>query len=186
MVAAKMMEERKFVKLPTKYIVTCELELQCPHCCDVLGRYDQLGYDVYDVIKEHVTDCYLAQKKKKEQKAILKVEQKVLVKILTACSLSNEYNYANHLFEIEPAPNHKDNPDSEAYKVEKEINEYKHVTLSNKLVAAWQTLKELVDSSDVAKKSFIETWNQQVSTYTNSDGLSDVSNEILSSHINRK
>lgn len=75
------------------------------------------------------------------------------------------------MFEKEPAPHHKDSPGSEQYRFEIEMNEHKLDSMSDKLVASWQELKELRESSEVAKKSFAETWKEQVSTYIDRDGL---------------
>ena len=126
------------------------------YCCDVLGRYDILGNDADYVIREHETDCRLAQQNKREKNAILKIEQQVLVKIINVCSLSNDYRYAKYMFQKEPAPHHKDNPDSHEFMSEKEWNETKLDTMSDKLVATWQELKELRESSEVAKKSLLK------------------------------
>ena len=42
--------------------------VKCSYCCDVLGRYDILGNDADYAIREHETDCRLAQQAKKEKK----------------------------------------------------------------------------------------------------------------------
>ena len=73
------------------------------------------------------------------------------------------------MFEIKPAPHNMDKPeDSEDFTFERELNERKLVILSDKMVATWKELKELVDSSPIAKEAFRETWKREVGHYINS------------------
>ena len=145
--------------------------VKCPNCLTVLGRRDILGNDVIPTIREHQEFCYQAQEAKKEKDAILKIQRDVLSAILTVCVDTNMYRSAAYYHELEPAPHHMNRPDSEDYKFEKEWREKQLDIQSSNLVFRWKQLRELFDSSDIAKKEFIKTWKQQVSTYIDRNGL---------------
>jgi hypothetical protein len=145
--------------------------VKCRHCGDVIGRRDQLGWDVSDAIIEHEQFCYSAQKEKKEKDRITKIYREMYGKIVNVCRISNDFRLNQYIFEYKPAPHHMDKPDSEEYRFEKELMEGRLADQSDELVRKWEGLKEMINSSDEARLAFQTVWKREVSTYEDRHGL---------------